>query len=145
MSSNPRVAVIMGSQGDWEVMQTAVKMLKDFGVSCEAKVMSAHRTPELVAEYVRAAPTLAYEYIVNAGASYALTYPAAALEQSKATLTHRGHLNDTPQVVPASGWQYDASGTAISLLPAGTSFVPNDIYELSYTAKNPTVNGGMVL
>ena len=82
-----------------------------------------------------------YEYIVNAGASYELTYQAAALDQSKATLTHRVHLNDTPQVVPASGWQYDASGTAISLLPAGTSFVPNDIYEFSYPAKNPTVNG----
>src|SRR5438552_2660912 len=82
-----------------------------------------------------------YEYIVNAGASYELTYPAAGLDQSKATLTHRVHLNDIPQVVPASGWQYDAGGTAISLLPAGTSFVPNDIYEFSYTAKNPTVNG----
>src|SRR5206468_6877046 len=44
-----------------------------------------------------------YEYIVNAGASYELTYPAATLDQSKATLTHRVHLNDTPQVVPASG------------------------------------------
>ena len=59
-----------------------------------------------------------------------------------ATVWHRrrdGKL--TPQVVPASGWQYDANGTTISLLPAGTSFVPNDIYEFSYTAKNPTVNG----
>src|SRR5438132_4344697 len=82
-----------------------------------------------------------YEYIVNGGASYALTYPAATLDQSKATLTHRVHLNDTPQVVPASGWQYNASGTAISLLPAGTRFVANDIYEFSYTAKDPTVNG----
>lgn len=82
-----------------------------------------------------------YEYIVNGGASYALTYPAAALDQSKATLTHRVHLNDTPQVVPASGWQYNTAGTAISLAPAGASFVPNDIYEFSYTAKDPTVNG----
>ena len=82
-----------------------------------------------------------YKYIVNAGAWSALTYPTAALDQSKATLTHRVHLDDTPQVVPASGWQYDANGTTISLLPAGTSFVPNDIYEFTYTAKNPTVNG----
>jgi 5-(carboxyamino)imidazole ribonucleotide mutase len=56
MMSNPQVAVIMGSQSDWEVMQQAAKVLKDFGVSCEAKVMSAHRTPDLVVEYVRAAP-----------------------------------------------------------------------------------------
>ena len=82
-----------------------------------------------------------YEYIVSGGTSYALTYPAAALDQSKATLTHRVHLNDTPQVVPASGWRYNEGGTAISLLPAGTSFVSNDIYEFSYTAKDPTVNG----
>jgi Alpha/beta hydrolase domain len=82
-----------------------------------------------------------YEYIVNAGASYALTYPVATLDRSKATLTHRVHLNDMPKNVPASGWQYNADGTAIELLPAGTPFVANDIYEFSYTAKDPTVNG----
>jgi hypothetical protein len=82
-----------------------------------------------------------YEYIVTGGASYELTYPAATLDKSKAKLTHRVHLNDTPQVVPDSGWQYDADGKSISLLPAGTKFVANDIYELSYTAKDPTVNG----
>jgi alpha/beta hydrolase family protein len=83
----------------------------------------------------------AYEYIVNSKASYELTYPAATLDQSKATLTHRVHLNDMPETVPASGWQYDADGTSIRLLPAGTAFVKNDIYEFSYTAKDPTVNG----
>jgi hypothetical protein len=50
-------------------------------------------------------------------------------------------LNDVPQIVPASGWQYNANGTAITLLPAATAFVANDIYEFSYTAKDPTVNG----
>jgi hypothetical protein len=82
-----------------------------------------------------------YEYIVNAGASYALTYPAATLDKSKATLTHRVHLNDMPKNIPSSGWQFNADGTAIELLPAGTQFVANDIYEFSYTAKDPTVNG----
>jgi len=82
-----------------------------------------------------------YEYIVTGGASYELTYPAATLDKSKAKLTHRVHLNDTPQVVPDSGWQFDADGNSISLLPAGTKFVANDIYEFSYTAKDPTVNG----
>ena len=83
----------------------------------------------------------AYEYIVNAGASYALSYPAATRDQSKATLTRRAKLNDAPRVIPATGWTYNAGGAAISLLPAGTSFVANDIYEFSYTAKDPTVNG----
>ncbi len=83
----------------------------------------------------------AYEYIVSPGASYTLNYPAATLDQTKATLTHRVHLDDVPQVVPASGWEFTNTGSAIRLLPGGTSFVANDIYEFSYTAKDPTVNG----
>jgi hypothetical protein len=82
-----------------------------------------------------------YEYIVSGAPSYELNYAAATLDQSKATLTHRVHLDDVPQVVPASGWAYDANGTSIHLLPQGTRFVAGDIYEFSYTAKDPTVNG----
>jgi len=82
-----------------------------------------------------------YEYIVvgNAAASAALTYAAATLDKTQATLTHRVRLNDTAQVIPASGWNYNANGTAISLV--GGSFVANDIYEFAYTAKDPKVNG----
>jgi len=80
-----------------------------------------------------------YEYIVTAAASYDLTYPAATLDKSKAILTHRVHLNDKPETVPATDWQYNADGTSISL--QGKTFVKNDIYEFSYTAKDPTVNG----
>jgi len=85
----------------------------------------------------------AYEYIVDAGDShsYDLTYPAATLDQSKAKLTHRVHLNDMPQVISSSGWRYTENGTAIELQPAGTQFVSGDIYEFTYTAKDPTVNG----
>jgi hypothetical protein len=83
----------------------------------------------------------AYEYIVSPGASYTLNYPAATPDKTEATLTHRVHLDDPPVSIPASGWTYNASGTAISLLPAGTNFVANDIYEFSYTAKDPSVNG----
>jgi len=82
-----------------------------------------------------------YEYIVTAGDSYELSYPAATLDQSEAILTHRVHLNDKPEKVPASGWKYNGDGTAIELLPAGTQYVRNDIYEFTYTAKDPTVNG----
>src|SRR6266571_191929 len=70
-----------------------------------------------------------YEYFVSPGASYELTYPAATLDKAKATLTHRVHLNDKPEKVPLSGWQYNSDGTEIELLPSGTSFVKNDIYE----------------
>jgi hypothetical protein len=81
-----------------------------------------------------------YEYFIGPTSSYTLNYPAATLDQSAATLTHRVHLDDTPDVVPASGWQYGADGKSISLT-GGANFVANDIYEFSYTAKDPTVNG----
>jgi len=81
-----------------------------------------------------------YEYFIGPASSYTLNYPAATLDQSAATLTHRVHLDDTPEVVPASGWQYGADGKSISLT-GGANFVANDIYEFSYTAKDPTVNG----
>jgi len=81
----------------------------------------------------------AYEYIVTSAASFPLSYPAASLDKTKAKLTHRVHLDDLPVEVPATGWNYNAAGTAISL--AGGNFVANDIYEFSYTAKDPTVNG----
>jgi 5-(carboxyamino)imidazole ribonucleotide mutase len=46
----------MGSTSDWEVMKQAAKVLDDFGVAYEARAMSAHRTPDLVEEFVKAAP-----------------------------------------------------------------------------------------
>jgi 5-(carboxyamino)imidazole ribonucleotide mutase len=49
----PTVAILMGSNNDWDVMQHGARELKDFGVSYEARVLSAHRTPGLLAEYVK--------------------------------------------------------------------------------------------
>ncbi len=46
-----RVGVLMGSDSDWPVIEDTVRTLESFGVGCEARVMSAHRTPEAVAEY----------------------------------------------------------------------------------------------
>ena len=84
-----------------------------------------------------------YEYIVMGNAtttSYTLNYKAATLDKTKATLTTRKLLNDVPQVVPASDWEY-VDETHIRLLPAGTAFKQAEIYEFMYTAKDPTVNG----
>ena len=52
----PRVGILMGSTSDWEVMKQAAKVLDEFGVAYEARAMSAHRTPDLVEEFVKAAP-----------------------------------------------------------------------------------------
>jgi hypothetical protein len=84
-----------------------------------------------------------YEYINfdNArGVKYTLTYPAATLDKSKATLTVRAHLDDAPKTVPAGEWEYVNEKT-IRLLPAGTPFKTSHIYEFMYTAKDPVVAG----
>ncbi|HEV8149244.1 MAG TPA: 5-(carboxyamino)imidazole ribonucleotide mutase [Gemmatimonadales bacterium] len=52
---NPLVGVLLGSASDWEVMQHAVRRLEEFEVPCEAKVVSAHRSPELAHRYAREA------------------------------------------------------------------------------------------
>jgi 5-(carboxyamino)imidazole ribonucleotide mutase len=68
------VGVVMGSNSDWDVMQHAVKVLKDFGVNYEALVVSAHRTPDLLFEYAEAAETHGLKVIV-AGAGGAAHLP----------------------------------------------------------------------
>jgi len=55
MTAKPRVGVLMGSDSDWPVMEQAVKTLQGFGVPCEARVLSAHRSPELVRRYAATA------------------------------------------------------------------------------------------
>ena len=49
------IGIVMGSTSDWDTMKAAAKMLEDFGVPYEAKAMSAHRTPQLVAEWASSA------------------------------------------------------------------------------------------
>ena len=51
----PLVGIVMGSDSDWPVMQAAARMLKDFGVPFEARVVSAHRTPDLLFDYAAVA------------------------------------------------------------------------------------------
>jgi len=55
MKTRPLVGIVMGSDSDWPVMEQAVKMLDQFGVAREARVLSAHRSPELVRRYVSSA------------------------------------------------------------------------------------------
>ncbi len=51
----PLIGVVMGSNSDWPVMQKAVEQLEAFGISYEAKVVSAHRTPDLLTAYAETA------------------------------------------------------------------------------------------
>ncbi len=75
----PRVGIIMGSKSDMDVMEGAAKVLRDAGVTCEIRVMSAHREPELVADYCKNARMRGLRVIIaGAGLSAALPGVAAA-------------------------------------------------------------------
>ena len=50
-----QIGIVMGSNSDWEVMQHAARQLKDLGIGYETRVVSAHRTPDLLFEYAESA------------------------------------------------------------------------------------------
>ena len=68
------VGIVMGSDSDWPTMQAAAVILKDFGVAFEARVVSAHRTPDLLFEYAEAAGRRGLQAII-AGAGGAAHLP----------------------------------------------------------------------
>lgn len=72
--SKPLVGLVMGSDSDWEVMQHAVRKLEEFAVPFETKVVSAHRTPDLLFEYAESAQQRGLACII-AGAGGAAHLP----------------------------------------------------------------------
>lgn len=70
----PVVGIIMGSNSDWPTMQAAARMLEEFGVPFEARVVSAHRTPDLMFEYAESARGRGLKAII-AGAGGAAHLP----------------------------------------------------------------------
>jgi 5-(carboxyamino)imidazole ribonucleotide mutase len=71
---HPLVGVVMGSDSDWNTMRAAVAVLKEFGVPYEARVVSAHRTPDLLFEYAAMAQERGLKAII-AGAGGAAHLP----------------------------------------------------------------------
>lgn len=69
-----KVGVIMGSVSDWEVMSGAAEVLEQFGVEYEKRIVSAHRTPDLLAEYAKTAKARGLQVII-AGAGGAAHLP----------------------------------------------------------------------
>ena len=72
--THPTVGVVMGSDSDWPTMQPAAAVLRDFGVPYEARVVSAHRTPDLLFEYASTAQARGLRAII-AGAGGAAHLP----------------------------------------------------------------------
>jgi 5-(carboxyamino)imidazole ribonucleotide mutase len=65
-NARPCIAIIMGSKSDYETMQPAVEMLNEFGVAHEARVVSAHRTPDWMFEFAEDAEARGIEVIIAA-------------------------------------------------------------------------------
>lgn len=77
----PIVSIIMGSKSDWPTMEYASRMLDDFGVAHETKIISAHRTPDLLFEFAKSAESRGIEVII-AGAGGAAHLPGMCASQT---------------------------------------------------------------
>lgn len=74
MIETPPVAILMGSQSDWPTMRHAAEVLEDLKIEYEARIVSAHRTPDRMYEFAKSAKSLGYQIII-AGAGGAAHLP----------------------------------------------------------------------
>lgn len=115
IASDPVVGIIMGSKSDWPVLRVAGEVLDSLGIAWEAKVASAHRTPERVEEFCRGAIGRGMKVII-AGAG-----GAAALPGVCAAMTRLPVLG-----VPVKAWALDGMDSVLSMvqmprgIPVGT-------------------------
>ncbi len=79
--STPLVGIIMGSKSDWDTLQHAAQILAKFGVPHECRVVSAHRTPELMNDYAKTAQARGLQLII-AGAGGAAHLPGMVASQT---------------------------------------------------------------
>ena len=113
--AEPLVGVVMGSKSDWPTMSHTVSTLESMGIPCEVKVMSAHRTPDVVSEYASTAEERGIEVIIAAAGGAA---HLAGVLASKTTLPVLG--------VPMVAWALDGLDSLLSTVqmprgvPVGT-------------------------
>lgn len=80
-AKNPLVSIIMGSKSDWPTMEACSQTLDEFGVPYETKIVSAHRTPDLLFEFAKSAEARGIEVII-AGAGGAAHLPGMCASQT---------------------------------------------------------------
>ena len=134
----PLVGILMGSASDWDVMQNAARQLKEFGVAHEARVMSAHRTPALVVEYVSGARDRGMRCIIaGAGGAAHLagvvaahtTLPVLGVPMPSRHLNGMDSLLSTvqmPQGIPVATFAIGEAGAANAALFAVALLALND-------------------
>jgi len=133
-----KVGLVMGSNSDWDVMQAAAEQLEHFGIDFEARVVSAHRTPDLLFEYASSARNRGLACII-AGAGGAAHLPG--MLAAKTTLPVLGvpvqsrHLKgmdsllsivQMPKGVPVATFAIGAAGAANAALYAVSLLALND-------------------
>ena len=104
------VGVVMGSKSDWETMQHTVATLDSLGIASEARVMSAHRTPDVAIEFSKTAEDRGLEIIIAAAGGAA---HLAGVMAAKTTIPVLG--------VPMRGWALDGLDSLLSTvqMPSG--------------------------
>ena len=113
--AEPLVGVVMGSKSDWPTMSHTVSTLESMGIPCEVKVMSAHRTPDVVSEYASTAAGRGVEVLIAAAGGAA---HLAGVVASQTTLPVLG--------VPMVAWSLDGLDSLLSTVqmprgvPVGT-------------------------
>lgn len=135
---NQKVAVVMGSQSDWPVMKLAVEQLESFGVPYEAKVVSAHRTPDTLYEFAETARDNGFAVII-AGAGGAAHLPG--MLAAKTTLPVLGvpvpsrylkgmdsllSIVQMPKGIPVATYAVGEAGAANAALSAISMLAIND-------------------
>ena len=135
---NPKVAVVMGSDSDWPVMQKCCDMLKSFDIPFEARISSAHRTPAETAEFARTARDRGIEIIIAAAGMAAhlagavaahTTLPVIGVPMASGSLQGVDALLSTVQMppgVPVAAVGIGAPGAKNAALLAAQILALND-------------------
>ncbi|MEW6292124.1 MAG: 5-(carboxyamino)imidazole ribonucleotide mutase [Pseudomonadota bacterium] len=129
-TTHPLVGIVMGSDSDWPVMQAAAQVLEEFGVPYEARVVSAHRTPDLLYDYAAVAQERDLKAII-AGAGGAAHLPGMLAAKTIVPVlgvpVPSKHLNgldsllsivQMPKGVPVATFAIGAAGAANAALTA---------------------------
>ena len=134
----PIVGVVMGSNSDWKVMSHAVEMLEKFGIPHEAKVVSAHRTPDMLFEYAEKAAERGIQVII-AGAGGAAHLPGMLASKTivpvlGVPVTSRAlkgldsllSIAQMPKGIPVATFAIGEAGAANAALFAAAMLANND-------------------